>query len=155
VGRATAGGCKFVDVHTIVVASDTAAIRREVISVLDAPGVEILEATSGPQAIELVTAGEVDLVIADIQMGAMGAIAVTLELRLEASYDAIDPVPVLMLLDRRADVFQAKRSGAEGWIVKPLDGMRIRKAARALLDGDRFEDLSYQPVPVLAGDGDA
>jgi len=141
-------------VQTIVVASDTAAIRRELSSVLVSPEVEILEASSGPEAITLVREGDVDLVIADIQMGAMGAIAVTLELRLEASYDQIDAVPVLMLLDRRADVFQAKRSGAEGWLVKPLDGLRIRRAAKALLDGERYEDLSYQPVPVLVGDGD-
>ena len=140
--------------QTIVVASDTAAIRRELSSVLVSPEVEILEASSGPEAITLVREGDVDLVIADIQMGAMGAIAVTLELRLEASYDQIDAVPVLMLLDRRADVFQAKRSGAEGWLVKPLDGLRIRRAAKALLDGERYEDLSYQPVPVLVGDGD-
>jgi CheY-like chemotaxis protein len=139
-------------VQTIVVASDTAAIRREITSALESPSLGILEASSGPEAIALVREGEVDLVIADIQMGAMGAIAVTLELRLEASYDQIDPTPVLMLLDRRADVFQAKRSGAEGWIVKPLDAMRVRRAARAILDGDRFEDDSYQPVPLLVGD---
>ena len=140
--------------HTIVIASDTAAIRREVRSVIDTPEIEILEASSGPEAIALVRDGEIDLVIADIQMGAMGAIAVTLELRLEASYDAIDQVPVLMLLDRRADVFQAKRSGAEGWLVKPLDGMRLRKATKALLAGERYEDLTYQPVPVLVGEGE-
>jgi CheY-like chemotaxis protein len=142
-------------VKCIVVASDTQAIRREIASVLEGPDVEILEASSGPEAIAMVAGGEVDLVIADIQMGAMGAIAVTLELRLQTSYDQIDPVPVLMLLDRRADVFQAKRSGAEGWLVKPLDAMRIRRAAKALLDGQRYEDLSYQPVPVLVADGDA
>ena len=140
--------------HTIVIASDTAAIRREVRSVIETPEIEILEASSGPEAIALVRDGEIDLVIADIQMGAMGAIAVTLELRLEASYDVIDQVPVLMLLDRRADVFQAKRSGAEGWLVKPLDGMRLRKATKALLAGERYEDLTYQPVPVLVGEGE-
>jgi DNA-binding NarL/FixJ family response regulator len=142
-------------VQTIVIASDIQALRTEVAGVLESPEIQILEAHSGPEAIELVSEGEVDLVIADIQMGAMGAIAVTLELRLQASYDQIDEVPVLMLLDRRSDVFQAKRSGAEGWLVKPLDGMRIRRAAKALLEGGRYEDLSYQPVPVLVGDGDA
>ena len=138
--------------QTIVVASDTAAIRKEISSSLESPSVQILEASSGPEAIALVRESEVDLVIADIQMGAMGAIAVTLELRLEASYEEIDVTPVLILLDRRADVFQAKRCGADGWIVKPLDGMRVRRAARTILDGGRFEDDSYQPVPLLVGD---
>ena len=56
-----------------------------------------------------------------------------------------------MLLDRRPDVFLARRSGAEGWLVKPLDPLRLRRAARALLAGGTYHDESYQPVPVLAG----
>jgi len=148
----TLGAIASLFVETIVVAADTAALRREIISSLASPELEILEATSGPEAIELCRSHEVDLMIADIQMGAMGAIAVTLELRLEASYDNLDDVPVLMLLDRRADVFQAKRSGAQGWVVKPLDAIRLRRATRALLNGERYEDTSYQPAVVLVGD---
>jgi len=42
--------------------------------------------------------------------------AVCLELRLEESYQDIAHVPVLMLLDRRPDVFLARRSGRRaGW----------------------------------------
>ena len=39
--------------------------------------------------------------------------------------------PVLMLLDRRADVFLARRSDADGWLVKPLDAFRLRRAVTA------------------------
>ena len=138
---------------TIIVASDTSSGRREILSVLDGGDLDLIEATSGPEVLSLAhELDEVDLVIADLQMSAMGAIAICLELRLEASYDALDQIPVLMLLDRRPDVFQAKRAGADGWIVKPLDAIRIRRATAALLEGGRFEDLSFQPAPVLAGD---
>jgi DNA-binding NarL/FixJ family response regulator len=58
-----------------------------------------------------------------------------------------------MLLDRRPDVFLAKRSGAEGWLVKPLDPLRLRRATAALLGGGTYFDDSYQPVPVLVGEG--
>jgi CheY-like chemotaxis protein len=141
-------------VSTIIVASDTAAVRREVLSVLDAAEHEIVEATSGPEVIELChELDQVDLVIADIQMATMGAIAVCLELRLQASYDALDEIPFLVLLDRRPDVFQARRSGADGWIVKPLDAIRIRRGVTALLAGERYEDTSFMPATVLAGEG--
>ena len=136
----------------IVVASDNASVRREVISVLDNPDITILEAISGPDVITLAHEEDPDLVICDLQMGAMGAIAVCLELRLQASYDALDSIPFLMLLDRRPDVFQAKRSGADGWLVKPLDAIKIRRAVRALLGGERYEDLSFQPATVLVGE---
>jgi len=90
-------------------------------------------------------------------MDSMGGMAVCLELRLEESYGNLPAVRVLMLLDRRADVFLAKRSGAEGWLVKPLDPIRIRRATTALLAGKNYHDESFQPVPVLvtAPGGDA
>ena len=56
--------------------------------------------------------------------------------------------PVLLVLDRRPDVFLARRSGAEGWIVKPLDPIRLRRAATALLDGHTWHDTSFTPDPV-------
>ena len=94
-----------------------------------------------------------DLVIVDMQMGNMGGMAVCLELRLQESYDALDHVAVLMLLDRRPDVFLARRSGAEGWLVKPLDPLRLRRAVAALLGDGTYTDDSYIPVPVLVGAG--
>ena len=54
-----------------------------------------------------------------------------------------------MLLDRRADVFLARRSGAEGWLLKPLDPIRLRRAVAALLAGGTYHDDSYLPSPVL------
>jgi DNA-binding response OmpR family regulator len=94
--------------------------------------------------------GGVDLVIADLQIGSMGAMAICLELRHLESYGAAEPVSVLMLLDRRPDVFLARRSGAEGFVVKPLDPQRMRSAVRALLRGESYEDESLRPATVRA-----
>ena len=69
-----------------------------------------------------------DLAIVDSQIGTMGGIAVALDLRLEADAGRLEPCPVLLVLDRRPDVFMARRSGAEGWILKPLDPIRLRRA---------------------------
>jgi DNA-binding response OmpR family regulator len=75
----------------------------------------------------------------------MGGMAACLNLRLEEGAGRLGHVPVLMLLDRRADVFLARRSEAEGWIIKPLDALRTRAAVRALLAGDRYEDATNAP----------
>jgi DNA-binding response OmpR family regulator len=134
---------------TIIVASDAPSVRAEVIAVLGEPGTEVVEVDRGQAVAPAVAEHEPDLVVVDLQMGSMGGMAVCLELRLEESYDKLPHVPVLMLLDRRADVFLARRSGAEGWLVKPLDAIRVRRAADALLRGRTFHDESLQPVPVL------
>lgn len=114
------------------------------------PDVSIREVDSGAAAVAAVEEQEPDLAILDFQIGNMGAIAVTLELRLEESADRLDHVPVLVLVDRRPDVFLARRSDAEGWLVKPLDPIRVRKAVTALLAGGTYYDDSYLPVPVVS-----
>ena len=133
----------------IVIASDSAALRKELVATIDRLEFELIEVSSGPDAIAVAKAKEADLVISDLQMSNMGGMAVTLELRLEASYDEMLPTPVLLLLDRRADVLLARRSGAEGFVIKPLDPLRLRRAVDALLDGGSYEDTSFAPSPIL------
>ncbi len=134
---------------TIVVASDAPSVRAEVIAVVGDPDTEVVEVRSGYDVGAAVDAHDPDLVVVDLQMGSMGGMAVCLDLRLEESCGNLPHVPVLMLLDRRADVFLARRSGAEGWIVKPLDPIRLRRATEALLAAGTFHDESFQPVPVM------
>jgi DNA-binding response OmpR family regulator len=140
-------------VQTILVASDAPTLRREVEAVISGPDFEVESVTSGPEVVSFVAEESPDLVIVDMQMGNMGGMAVCLELRLQESYDAVDHMPVLMLLDRRPDVFLARRSGAEGWLVKPLDPLRLRRAVNTLVDGGTYADDSFTPVPVLVGGG--
>lgn len=117
---------------------------------LEGPDLLIEEVQNGPDVIARVKEGGVDLVIVDLQIGSMGAMAICMDLRHEESYGAAEPVSVLMLLDRRPDVFLAKRSGADGFIVKPLDPQRVRGAVRALLHGESYEDESLRPATVRA-----
>jgi CheY-like chemotaxis protein len=136
-------------VPAIVVASDAAFLRKEVASVAAGSDVEIREVSSGPELLAAVEEDPPDLVVVDLQMGNMGGMAVCLELRLAETTGELPHVPVLMLLDRRPDVFLARRSGADGWLVKPLDPLRMRRAIKEILGGGEYLDDSYQPVPVL------
>jgi DNA-binding response OmpR family regulator len=138
-------------VATVLLVSDLASLRRELATMLSGPDLQIEEAADGSEAIELVTNGDIDLVIVDLQVASMGAMAITMELRNLESYGAADSVPVLMLLDRRPDVFLARRAGADGFVVKPLDPQRLRSAVRALLRGESYEDESLRPATVRAG----
>ncbi len=142
---------------TVVIAADAPTLRREVAAAIAGPDVDVVEVASGPALLELIRSGDLepDLVVCDLQMGNMGAMAVCLELSLDESYLDVPHVPFLMLLDRRPDVFLARRSGAEGWLVKPIDARRLRRATAALLAGDTYTDDSYQPVPVLVTDAAA
>jgi DNA-binding NarL/FixJ family response regulator len=79
----------------------------------------------------------------------MGGMAVTMALRLDESAGMVDHVPVLMLLDRSADLHLARRSGAEGWLIKPLDALRLRLAVDAIMAGGTYtEGVAADAAPV-------
>ena len=81
-----------------------------------------------------------DIGILDLQIGSMGGIAVAMAQRLDESTDLVPKIPLLVLLDRFADVHLARRSGAEGWLVKPLDPLRLRRAVRTVIGGGTFHE---------------
>jgi DNA-binding response OmpR family regulator len=135
-------------VPDILIATDSAAVYDEIRSVVAAPDTSTRWLRRGEDVREEMNVRPADLAILDSQIGAMGGIAVALDLRLEADAGRSEALPVLLVLDRRPDVFMARRSGAEGWILKPLDPIRLRKAVAALLAGGTWHDTSFLPDPV-------
>jgi len=132
----------------ILVVSDSAGVRNEVINAIPDPSTTVRQLTRGAAVVAAVKEQTPDLIVLDLQIGSMGGMATCSELHLEAGAGRLPHVPLLMLLDRRADVFLARRSEAEGWVIKPLDPMRMTRAIRALLAGGTYEDPSYAPVTV-------
>ena len=135
-------------VTDVLIASDADWVHDEVRQVLRGPDLTIRNVRSGPDAVAAVKERAPDLAVLDMQIGHMGAMAISLDLRLEEGMGRLPHVPILILLDRRPDVFLAQRSGAEGFVVKPLDPIRLRKAVTALLAGGSYEDATDKPVTV-------
>jgi DNA-binding response OmpR family regulator len=87
--------------------------------------------------------------------------AVTMSLRLDESAGVLPRVPVLMLLDRAADLHLARRCGADGWLIKPLDPLRLRRASDVILAGGRYTEglaadaADVDPMVDLGAGGDA
>lgn len=133
---------------SVLIASDSAAVAADVQSVLPASTYTVQVVTSGPDVLKVARRNAPDLIILDFQIGNMGGMATCMDIRLDTSVGSAN-IPVLLLLDRRADVFLARRSHASGWIIKPLDPIRLRKAVAALLAGSNYEDASYAPNPIV------
>jgi two-component system nitrate/nitrite response regulator NarL len=127
----------------ILVATDADWIRDEVEAALAAPDVTVRWVRHGMEVPPAVADTPPDLAVLDLQIGNMGGMATCMALHLEAGAGRLPRVPVLMLLDRSADIFLARRSDADGWLIKPLDAFRIRKAATALMAGDRYEEHDF------------
>lgn len=136
----------------VLIATDSDAVFAEVAAALVDESTSLVRVHAGQAVAGAVAASPPDLVILDMQIGNMGGIATCIHLRHEAGVDRLPEVSVLMLLDRQADVFLARRSGADGWLVKPLDAFSLRRAASALLDG---EDTDAEESGPLADVGPA
>jgi DNA-binding response OmpR family regulator len=136
-------------VPRILIASDAPWVHDEVASVLAGADTEIKHVNAGVEVRPAVQARTPDLVVLDSQIGTMGGVATCIDLRLEEGAGRVAHVPILILLDRRPDVFLARRSNADGWLVKPLDPIRLRKAAYELLVGRSYHDEAFKPEPAV------
>ena len=126
--------------RTILIATDADEVFDEVDAALGETGTTIARVRAGREVLPAVRELQPDLVVLDLQIGNMGGVATCLGLRNEESFDRIAPQNVIILLDREADVFIARRGDADGWLIKPLDSLRLRRAAAAVLAGERYTE---------------
>jgi DNA-binding response OmpR family regulator len=134
------------NVPDLLIATDSPAVYTEVCAAVEEPGTTIRWARTGKAVLPALQERAADLVIADLQIGSMGGLAIAMQVTLEAASGRLEkPVPVVMLLDRRADTFLAKRTAVAGWVLKPLDPLRLRAAVTAVLAGETYHDRTLAP----------
>jgi len=144
---------------TILVAAEAAWVRELVRSSCTGPGQRVVEVVRGQDVRAAVTAEEPELVILDMQIANQGGVATAIDLRLEASAGRLPDTAILLLLDREADRFLAKRADADAELVKPVDPGTLRRTVERLLtdeipivvDDDADDDDTPAEEPVVAG----
>lgn len=135
----------------MLIATDTDAVADEVDAAIADEATTVIRVRAGADVADAVDVHEPAIVVLDLQIGNMGGMAVAMHLRAESNMGRLPDAAILMLLDREADTFLAKRSDVDGWLIKPLDSFRLRRAAKALLAGDRFiEPATAVTVPAVA-----
>lgn len=113
-------------------------------------GYEVLETTSGEQALQIAIDERPDLAILDMRMPGMSGLELASALREQA------PVPMLFasVHGDEAMVRSAAELGALGYLVKPIEASQIAPAVEAALararDIRRLEDTEVQLTLALA-----
>lgn len=108
----------------ILAVDDSPSMRDLVALTLRQAGFDVTQAKDGDEALALATAGEFDLVLADVNMPNMNGIDLIKALRNDERYRL---VPILMLTtesgqDKRRE---GKAAGATGWIIKPFEPQQL------------------------------
>jgi DNA-binding response OmpR family regulator len=120
----------------VVVAADGKWVRDQVRTALASSDTQVVEVTRGQDVRAAVAEHAPDLVVLDMQIGNMGGVATAIDLHLEADAGRVPETKILLLLDREADRFLAKRAAADAELVKPLDAGTLRRTMKRLLSAD-------------------
>ena len=117
---------------TVLIVEDDDAIRNNVTRLLRLEGYEILSATHGKEALELVRAAAPDVVITDISMPVMDGFELLETLRADRKWGSI-PVMLLTAMDDRASMRRGMASGADDYLAKPFSRAELLEALEGLL----------------------
>ncbi len=118
---------------TLLLVADTTWVRNDVLAAVAEPDVRVATCEDPRRAVEAVAAEQPDVVLVDMQVGSMGGMAVTRALRDAAAEGEIPDVPVVLLLDRHADQFLARRAGTAAAVTKPFTPQDLRLVLTELL----------------------
>ncbi|MCL6627891.1 MAG: response regulator transcription factor [Alicyclobacillus shizuokensis] len=113
----------------ILVVDDDPHIRELVCHYLERDGFTVCEAGDGEQALRVLEATRVDLVVLDVMMPRLDGFAFCRQVR------AVSQVPLLMLTAKGQTVDKVKglQLGADDYVVKPFEPLELVARVRALL----------------------
>ena len=113
----------------VLIADDHALFRDGLRSLLEARGIEVVaEARNGREAVEFARLHRPDIVLMDLSMPELNGLGAT---RLITAESPAISVVVLTASEEDADLFEAVKSGAQGFLPKDIEAARLFE----MLDG--------------------
>jgi len=121
--------------YDLLIVDDSNAIRKilqRVIHTAEIPLRNVYEAADGLEALAVLKANNVSLVVSDINMPNMDGLQLLTQIR---ANEAWKNVPVIMITTEgsQAKVIEAAQLGANGYVRKPFTPEQIKNALSALV----------------------
>lgn len=126
----------------VLLVADAMWIQNEASAALSDADTVIRQVEDPRTAAQTAEEFQPDVVIVDMQVGSMGGMAVARAVREAEFAEDIPTTSIVLLLDRTADEFLARRASANAWVVKPFTPQQLRAAiesATTSLAGGRSE----------------
>lgn len=115
--------------NTILVVDDEAEIRNLLGIYLSNEGYEVIKASNGEEAIEIVNSKDIKLIVLDVMMPKIDGIETCKRIREKMN------IPILMLSAKSEDMdkIQGIMTGADDYITKPFNPLELTVRVKALL----------------------
>lgn len=118
----------------VVIADDHRLFREGLKALLEGRGIRIAgEAADAAEAVAVTRATRPDVVLMDLDMPAGGGLTATRLIKAELPEI---PVVILTASEEEADLYEAVRSGAQGYLLKDLDPNQLVELVRAAARGE-------------------
>jgi DNA-binding NarL/FixJ family response regulator len=123
----------------VLLADDHPLFREGLRGLLEARGIEVVgEARTGREAVDLTARLEPDVVLMDLAMPELNGLAAT---RLISAGNSGARVVILTASDEDADLFEAIKSGAQGYLLKNVSSAELFR----LLDSVAVGEPAFTP----------
>lgn len=119
--------------YTIVVAEDFDDTRAMIRRALEMSGYQVVEATNGQEAVEIVQQECPDLILMDLNMPRMDGLNATEQIRECRTICNDVPILAITAYDTIGMKDAALKAGCSGYITKPLDFDRLEKIISRIL----------------------
>lgn len=117
----------------ILIAEDSASVRKFVSLALKLGDFEVIQAIDGMEALEKLANNEIDLLITDLNMPNIDGLKLIEEVRGDPLYLKL-PIIVLSSLSDDEDIDKALKSGANSYLIKPFNTKKIQYEVAKYLD---------------------
>lgn len=118
----------------ILLADDHVLFREGIRALLETHGLEVVgEAGTGIEALERAREMQPDVILLDLDMPEMGGLEATRLLKI-----AMPEVPIVILTgsEHELDLFEAVKSGAQGYLLKTMDHSSLIEQVESALSGE-------------------
>ncbi len=120
---------------TVMIVDDSSTMLMSLKNSLEIAGFKVVEAADGALAMKkLQTGSKPDLIITDINMPNMGGIEFIGKARGLSGF-RFTPILALTTESQQTKRDEAKKLGATGWLLKPVNGADLSKIIKQLLPG--------------------
>ncbi len=117
--------------HQLLIVDDDDKIRTVLSEALESDTLSVRTAASGEAALEALSEGQADVVLADVRMPGMSGLEF---LRVLKERDGKPSVILMTAYEDLPTVAAAMRDGAVEFLIKPLDLIQLRSTLRRVLD---------------------
>jgi len=110
--------------RTILIAEDSASIRKFITIALKMAGYNVIDAVDGMDALEKMSGQEIDLVVTDLNMPNIDGYKLIRTIR-ENPKNSELPIIILTSLNTERDIREAMDAGANSYLIKPFNDKKI------------------------------